>query len=285
MSVTIDNQGWIAEAIGIYYPNLTFGTFPAGQPKWIVLHGTASGPGSSAQAIANTWAVASANGTGNASTHILINKDGTSVQGLSLHVTAWGNCCLTDNPNNGAQYARFLPRGNQNYNTISIEHVKYDMQQNSDELTPAQRATSFAVVKAICEEYDIPKQVITVGDPSHGGIIRHRDIDALNRFYCPGPYPFADLQNFLNGGPEMFSNDLCIAVWNSYFLSIGKTPPPRDTGIFDDWRSQWMNGQYKGCCLSAEYSVPLPNGDPGVAQNYAGGTCVWNKKTNIAIWL
>ena len=40
----------------------------------------------------------------------------------------------------------------------------------------------------------------------------------------------------------MFSNDLCIAVWNSYFVSIGKTPPPRDTGIFNDWRSpldQW----------------------------------------------
>ena len=83
----------------------------------------------------------------------------------------------------------------------------------------------------------------------------------------------------------MFSNDLCVAAFNSYFSSIGKPPPPRDTGIFTDWRSQWMNGNYKGCCLSAEYPVTLPNGDPGVAQNFAGGTCVWNNKTGRPTWL
>jgi hypothetical protein len=92
-------------------------------------------------------------------------------------------------------------------------------------------------------------------------------------------------KDFLKGESEIFSNELCIAAWNSYFSSIGKPPPPRDTGIFNDWRSQWMNGNYKGCCLSAEYPVTLPNGDPGVAQNYAGGTCVWNKKTNTPTWL
>ncbi len=285
MSVTIDDEGWIKEAIGIYYPNLSFGPFPVGQPRWIVLHGTASGAGSTAQGIAGTWAAQSASGGGDASTHILINKDGTYVQGLSLKETAWGNCCLFDNPFNGAQYARFLPDGNQNLTTISIEHVKYDGQENSDLITLAQRKTSFAVVKAICEWAGIPKQVITVGDPSQGGIIRHRDIDAKNRFYCPGAYPFADLQNFLNGGPGMFSNDLCIAIWNSYFSSVRELPPPRDTGIFNSWRAEWMNGHYRGCCLSAEYPVALPNGAPGVAQNYAGGTCVWDKKAGAATWL
>ena len=80
----------------------------------------------------------------------------------------------------------------------------------------------------------------------------------------------------------MFSNDLCVAVWNS---GIAKPIPLRGTGIFNDWRSQWMNGNYKGCCLSQEYQVTLPNGDPGVAQNFAGGTCVWNKKTNSPTWL
>jgi hypothetical protein len=91
--------------------------------------------------------------------------------------------------------------------------------------------------------------------------------------------------NAIRPQPIMFSNDLCVTAWNSYFVSIGKTPPPRDTGIFTDWRSQWMNGNYKGCCLSAEYPVTLPNGDPGVAQNFADGTCVWNKKTNTPTWL
>ena len=83
----------------------------------------------------------------------------------------------------------------------------------------------------------------------------------------------------------MFSNDLCVAVWDSYFVSISKPIPLRDTGIFNEWRSQWMNGNYKGCCLSAEYPVKLPNGDPGVAQNFAGGTCVWNNKTGRPTWL
>ena len=92
-------------------------------------------------------------------------------------------------------------------------------------------------------------------------------------------------KDFLKGGPEVFSNELCIAVFNSYFVSIGKTPPPRDTGIFNDWRSQWIHGNYKGCCLGTEYPVTLPNGDPGVAQNFADGTCVWNKKTKTVTWL
>lgn len=279
MSVTIDNQGWIAEAIGIYWPMGTFGPFASGQPQWIVLHGTAW-PNGTAQLIGNTWASQSANGTLNACVHIIIDKDGSYVQGMSLLNTTWGNSGVPGSPR-----ASYLPSDNLNFYTISIEHCKYDAQYNSDELTPAQRATSFAVIKAICEKYNIPKQVVTVGDPSGGGIIRHKDCDGANRPYCPGPYPFADLQNFLNGGPEMFSNQLCIAVWNSYFLSIGKTPPPRDTGIFNDWRAQWINGYYKGCCLTPEYNVPLPNGDPGVAQNYAGGTCVWDKQTSTATWL
>jgi hypothetical protein len=98
--------------------------------------------------------------------------------------------------------------------------------------------------------------------------------------WMPTPPP-----NAVRPHPVTFSNDLCVAAWNSYFSSIGKPPPPRDTGIFTDWRSQWMNGNYKGCCLSAEYPVTLPNGDPGVAQNYAGGTCVWNNKTHSPTWL
>jgi hypothetical protein len=100
----------------------------------------------------------------------------------------------------------------------------------------------------------------------------------------PRPVLAAAMKGTL-GEPVMFSNELCVAVWNSYFSSIGKPPPLRDTGIFNAWRSQWMDGNYKGCCLSAEYPVTLENGDPGVAQNFAVGTCVWNKKTSSATWL
>jgi hypothetical protein len=83
----------------------------------------------------------------------------------------------------------------------------------------------------------------------------------------------------------IFSNDLCVEVYSSYFKSIGKPPPPRDTDIFNDWRDHWIHGDFKGCCLSAEYKVTLDNGDPGVAQNFAGGTCVFNNKTKSATWL
>jgi hypothetical protein len=84
---------------------------------------------------------------------------------------------------------------------------------------------------------------------------------------------------------EMFSNELCIAIWESYFKSISVAPPPRDTGIFNSWRQLWINGNFKGCCLSYEYPVTLPNGHPGVAQNYAGGTCTWDNTTSIPTWL
>lgn len=192
--ITIDKDGWIKEAIGIYYPNRSWGAF-AQKPRQIVLHGTATRNGT-AENIANNWA----NTDGDASAHIIINKDGSFVQGISLNSTAWANCCLTDNPNTGGQWDRRLPLGNQNYWSIAIEHCKDDPNYNSDVLTAAQQATSFALVQAICEYHDIPKQVIGIGDISNGGIIGHCTIDTLNRTYCPGPYPWNELSQHLKGG-------------------------------------------------------------------------------------
>ena len=192
--ITIDKDGWIKEAIGIYYPNRSWGAFIQ-KPRQIVLHGTATA-NATAQDIANNWA----NTDGDASAHIIINKDGSFVQGLSLNATAWANCCLTDNPNTGALWARQLPLGNQNYWSIAIEHCKYDPNYNSDVLTPEQQVTSFALVKAICEYHGIPKQVIGIGDISNGGIIGHCNIDQLNRTYCPGPYSWQALSDYLQGG-------------------------------------------------------------------------------------
>lgn len=91
--------------------------------------------------------------------------------------------------------------------------------------------------------------------------------------------------NAAKGGYPVFSNELCVALWNSYFLSIGKPPPPRDTGIFNSWRALWISGRFKGCCLGGEYPVTLPNGHTGVAQNYAGGTCIWDKVTGTPTWI
>lgn len=215
--------------------------------------------------------------------HLIIDKDGSFVQGLSLLNAAWGNSGVSTSPR-----ASFLPGDNLNMYTISIEHCKYDAQQNSDALTPAQQATSFAVVKAICEKYGIPKEVVTVGDPSNGGIIRHKDCDGANRPFCPGPYPFVELSNYLKGAPNMgqFSNQTAVDVWNSqhvYFEALKQPLPNRDTGIFNAWIDAWKSGHFKGVCMSQEYSVTAPDGNKAIAQNFGGGTCIWEKGS--ASWL
>jgi N-acetylmuramoyl-L-alanine amidase len=283
MSVTLDNQGWFAEANGIYYPNLTFGPFSAGEPRWIVLHGTACNQ-CLAVDIGHDWAALSFNGKGQASTHLIIDKDGTFVQGLSCLQTAWGNSGASDSTR-----AEYLPTTNLNFVTISIEHCKYDAQLNSDLLTLPQQVTSFAVVEALCNKYNIPKNVVTIDDVSNGGIIRHRDCDNKYRWNCPGPYPFQDLANFLRR-KDVFSDALCIIVWDSFFNTMGHNTilaiPPRDTGIFNEWRSQWIAGNFKGACLGWEYATILPNGHKGVGQNFGGGTCLWDSDAKRLVgWL
>src|ERR1700737_410561 len=159
---------WVGGVVSTPFPGLTFGPFPAGQPKWIVLHGTAWNMGS-AVAIGSSWQNADRTGTGLVSVHCIIDKDGTIVQGLSFKQTAWGNCCLEPG------HSSFLPAGNQNFNTISIEHCKYNP-SNADAITAAQSVSSFYLIKALCEAYGIPKEVDGIGDASKGGIIGHHNI-------------------------------------------------------------------------------------------------------------
>jgi N-acetylmuramoyl-L-alanine amidase CwlA len=263
MTVTIDSNGWIKEAQGIYYPNLTFGLFGGGQPKWIVLHGTACNQ-CTAQDIAQSWASQSFNGTGDASTHLIIDKNGSYVQGLSLLYTAWGNSGASDSAR-----ANFLPATNLNYFTLSIEHCKYDAQANSDILTPEQTFTSFTVIDAICRKYNIQRNVVTIDDCSAGGIIRHRDCDLKYRAFCPGPYPFNDLHNYLRRipmGPGF--NTMVVSIWKTY---------RRDTGLFNEWRNQLLAGNYKGAPSSNEYNTVDPDSNVAtVAQDYGSNTCLWN---------
>jgi N-acetylmuramoyl-L-alanine amidase len=275
MSVTITPDGFIKEALGVYYAADSFGPFASGQPKWLVLHGTAW-PNGSAVGIATSWADEVAAGQLGASTHIIIDKDGTYTQGITLLNTAAGNSGAADSPR-----ASYLPTDNLNMYTISVEHCKYAT-DDSDILTPQQVVTSFALCKAICEFCNIPKSVVTIQDVSQGGIIRHADCDAKYRSHCPGPYPFADLQNYLNGGPEMFSNTLCVEVWSS---SPVIPLPKRDTGIFNLWRAEWIAGHFKGVALSPEYAVTLSDGRAGVAQNFAGGTAYWANDGSESGWL
>jgi N-acetylmuramoyl-L-alanine amidase len=208
------------------------------------------------------------------SVHYAIGQDGVIWQ-LVLESSGAGGNNKTE-PGHDPFWDQYVRRyGDLNFCTISIEHCDPDG-DNRTPLTPAQQKASFELVAYLAKKYHIA--------PDH--IKGHNTIDPQTKALCPGNYPWDDLHKFLKGDPPMFSNGLCVAVFNSYFVSTGKAPPRRETGIFNAWRDKWINGDFKGCCLGAEYPVTVPpNGDPGVAQNFADGTCVYNNKTKVATWL
>jgi hypothetical protein len=61
-------------------------------------------------------------------------------------------------------------------------------------LTDAQKASSFQLIKHICERHGIPKRKAD----ATGGITGHASIDPVNRSRCPGPYPWDDLFVYLS---------------------------------------------------------------------------------------
>lgn len=156
-------------------------------PRFIILHGTAGG--SSAEAIANYFA--STQGTANpASAHFVIGADGEIVQCNALADGAWANGYISTGHD---------PWWDSNINpnniTVSIEHCKPST-DNSDNLTPAQQASSFKLVAWLCQTLSIPARAAD----ANGGITGHFSIDPVNRSRCPGPYPWDALWAFLGGG-------------------------------------------------------------------------------------
>lgn len=182
-------DGWLDTAIEVDILENTFSR-QGYQPKFIVLHGTAGG--SSAEDVANY--MKSTVGSNNpVSTHFVIGQDGHIVQCVPLSLAAWGNGVITTG------HASYLPDNvNPNLLTLaSIEFVKAST-DNSDALTPAQEDSGFALIQCICDTYGIPKQT---GDVN-GGIIRHADIDPVNRARCPGTFNYGNLWNYLENGGD-----------------------------------------------------------------------------------
>jgi N-acetyl-anhydromuramyl-L-alanine amidase AmpD len=150
--------------------------------KYIVIHGTGM-PGT-AQEIARYFQTSPID----AGTHFVIGRDGVVVQCCHIEDAAWGN----GGPQPGAD--PFWPTSiNANLLTVSIEHCKPSL-DNSDSLTDPQSHTSFRLIKWLCENYSIPKHP---ADAS-GGIATHASIAPIDRFYCPGPYPWDELYIYLN---------------------------------------------------------------------------------------
>lgn len=254
-------DGWLDVAVEIDYLNKSFSR-QGHTPKYIVLHGTAGG--TSAQAIGNYFATSDVQ----ASSHFIIGTDGTIVQGVPCTLAAWGNGAFSDG------HASYLDTStNPNYYTISIEHCKPST-DNSDQLTPAQQQASFQLIQCLCETYTIPKRA---GDAS-GGIIRHADIDPVNRSRCPGPYPFDGLWTYLKGVPTVNPNMQKSAQdeWNSTAHLLGGTPPRYDSGIAAAWQQEVYQGRNPGPPLTQEYHSVDWNGQAIIVQEFTHRRCEWS---------
>lgn len=148
-------------------------------PRYVIIHGTAGF--NSAQDVGYYFQQA------DVATHYTIGRDGTLVQHVAEQHGAWGNGYVTEG--HDPWWTREI---NPNWLTISIEHVK-PSRDNSDELTAIQAQASFQLVKRICERHNIPKQRAD----ATGGITGHFSMDPVNRWFCPGPYPWDELFAFL----------------------------------------------------------------------------------------
>lgn len=167
-------------------------------PRWIIVHGTAGF--TTAQQVADFFV----DNTPPTSTHYVVGRDGAVVQCVRETSAAWGNGGISG-PAGASSYTAHtgqhdawwdsVPDHNPNTATFSIEHVK-PTDDNSDLITPAQQAASFALIKHLCDAHGIPARA---ADAS-GGVTGHFSMDPVNRSDCPGPYPWDALWAYLQGG-------------------------------------------------------------------------------------
>ena len=148
-------------------------------PRYVIIHGTAGF--NSAQDVGYYFQQA------DVATHYTIGRDGTLVQHVAEQHGAWGNGYV--NEGHDPWWTREI---HPNWLTISIEHVT-PSRDNSDALTAIQAQASCQLVKRICERHNIPKQRAD----ATGGITGHFSMDPVNRWFCPGPYPWDELFAFL----------------------------------------------------------------------------------------
>ncbi len=194
---------------------------------------------------------------------MIIGQDGTIVQGIPLSLAAWGNGVLTSG------HAPYLPDNvNPNLYTVSIEHVK-TATDNSNALTDIQAQKSFELVQCICDTYHIPKRT---GDIV-GGMIKHADIDPVNRARCPGPYPWNDLWTFLN---KPWIARAALDTWNSTAFLFGGHPLPYTTGIAESWKSIYLSGKNMPPPTTAEFASVDWSGNPITVQLFSTIRCEWS---------
>ena len=253
----------------IWSPNQNF--FPnTGKKSFVILHSTAGG--SSAQGIANYFK--GTEGTTNpVASNYIVDQIGTVVQTVLEKDGAYAQG-VVNNPN---------WTGNPNTYCISIEHVK-STTDNSEPLTPAQQSASFALIKDICQRNGIGMH--DADDTT--GITGHFSIDPVNRARCPGTFDWNALWAYLAGGTTPVSQQITAnqdaearLCWASFFVEIGKTPPPTGTGIYQAWVSDWISkGKQYGPPITHEYASNDWNGNKIICQQFASARCEWSGSAN-----
>lgn len=100
--------------------------------------------------------------------------------------------------------------------TISIEHVKPST-DNSDLITAAQAAASFNLIKNIIARHPGIRMAYA---NTAGGITGHFSMSPQSRERCPGPYPWEQLFNDLNGSGQ----PTCMGTVTADTLNIRTAP-------------------------------------------------------------
>lgn len=229
----------------------------------IVLHKTACGNICSATDVANFFR----NDTqGHKSVHFIVGRDGEVVQVVALKDGAGGNCCL-ETGHDPYWDESFHKYGNLNRCTISIEHEDWSS-DNSQAMTTAQVAASFAVVEWLVAKYNLNPLSQIKG---------HNTLDPISRNRCPGPtYPFDSLIKGLTLVlPNAAMSQAARESWNSVFLAMRLIPPPMTTGIGQSWQQALFSGKFYGPPLTYEYSTVDWNGNAIIAQEFAHARCEW----------
>ena len=94
----------------------------------------------------------------------------------------------------------------------------------------------------------------------------------------PTPTPGGTLElEALKNGDDNDKNALISYIWGSTF--------PRDTAIFNDWRTKLLSGTYYGVPLEPEQNRLDELGEDSQVQRFTAATAIWNKKTHVLRWV
>lgn len=235
-------------------------------PKWVVIHKTAGMH--TIEDLAHWFAIDPAR----ASTHYGVGLDGRVGQFVLEQDGAGGNCCTEPG------HAAFLPTAdgslvNLNWFTISIEHLD-PATDNSTPCTPEQIQASFALILDICKRHNIPMRL---GD-AQGGVIFHHDIAPQSRARCPGNYPYAELQAFLQRESQGLSS-----VPTGWKDEQNVLTAPNGQRVILGFRQYVLSHTWDPANLPLENEVGVPSVEPwkaaspsGTAQIFTDTRLVWD---------